>query len=180
MRISEKVIESIKNGAVGVIPTDTIFGVIASVDYPKSFERIYEAKNRPKNKQMIHLVGSVSQLGQLGIELNDRQNESLKKIWPGPVSVIFKSDNTLPHSHAETFTIAVRIPKDQWLRDMIKKTGPIVATSANLSGQSTPKDIEIIKKQIPNLDFYVDGPVQDEPSKICRMEDDGNLTYLSR
>jgi len=180
MFLNSDTIEAIRNGAVGVMPTDTIYGVVASVRFPEALERIYEVKGRPKNKQMIHLISSLKQLKELGIKLNQAQQDSLNGVWPGPVSVILESDDTLPTSHGGTFTIAVRLPNKTELIDALEKTGPVVATSANVSGEPTPQNIEEIKTQLPGLDFYIEGVVGSTPSRLARMHTDGTLEYLER
>ena len=180
MQISPAIVDAINNGSVGVLPTDTIFGIVGSVKYPKSVKRIYEVKGRTADKRMICLIGDTSQLKELGIELNEFQKDTLNKIWPGPYSVDLLCSNKLPHIHLGFNSIAVRFPDSSWLNDLIRKTGPIVATSANKSGEQTSKDIEAIKKSLPGLDFYIDGVVGSEPSKLIRLKDNGEIEDLSR
>lgn len=172
--------QKIINGAVGVLPTDTIFGIAASVYNSGSLERIYLTKGRDFNKKLIHLISDVNQLKNLGININDSQKETLSSVWPGPVSIEFVCDDTVPYLHKNTYKIAVRLPDKKWLRDLIDKTGPIVATSANISGSPTPSTIFEIKRQLPGLDFYVDGPVGTEPSRLARLDTNGVIEWLAR
>lgn len=168
------------NGAVGVVPTDTIFGIVASVSNEKALRRVHAIKGRPVEKRFIVLIGSMDQLSALGIVLNKTQQKTLRTIWPGPVSVDITCDNTLSYLHAGQRSIAVRLPADEQLRKLITQSGPIIATSANISGQPTPSTIHEIKNQLPGLDFYIDGPVGTVPSRLARLSTDGKLEWLER
>lgn len=180
MKIDPSIISDLQSGKIGVMPTDTIFGIVALAINPESIARIYEAKGRPTHKRVIHLISDMSQLELLGIYPTDSHRVTLNTIWPGPVSVDLKCDDTLPHSHAGEYSIAVRMPKDQWLRDLLAQTGPLIATSANKSGLPTPDNLNEIKTQLPGLDFYVDGPVGSTPSRLARLSDSGEITWLTR
>lgn len=178
MEIDETIISAIKNGAVGVMPTDTIFGLVASVKFPESIQRIYDVKNRPTDRRCIVLIGNRGQMPALGINPTPKQLEVLNEFWPGPFSLDLKCDDTLPYIHNAKFSIAVRMPAETWLRQMINQTGPIVATSANISGEATPSNLEEIKFKLPGLDFYIDGPVSTEPSKLGKLDENGDIFWL--
>lgn len=178
MKIDNQVINLIKAGGVGVLPTDTIFGIVAGVNFPESIQRIYAVKNRPADKRFIILIGNRGQLPALGINPSEKQLKALNEYWPGPVSIDLMCDDTLPHLHDEKFSIAVRLPAETWLRRLINETGPIVATSANLSGEATLNNIEDIKSKLPELDFYLDGPVSSEPSRVGKLDENGNIFWL--
>lgn len=175
-----KIIDSIKSGGVGVIPTDTIYGLVASVHRTEALDRIYEIKKRDHSKKLVHLIGDVKQLKVLGVTLDTSALLSLQHIWPGPVSVEFGCDNTLPYLHKNTYCIAVRLPDDDYLRELILKTGPIVATSVNESGRPFMNNISEIKRAYPGLDFYQQGTVKAQPSKLARLRSDNVIEYLSR
>lgn len=179
MQIDQEIINVIKNGGVGVIPTDTIFGLVTSVNFPESIQRIYNIKNRPTDRRCIVLIGNRGQLPALGIVPNSKQLEVLNEFWPGPFSFADLScDQTLIHLHRGHNCISVRMPAETWLRQMINQTGPIVATSANISGEATPSDIEEIRAKLPGLDFYIDGPVSKEPSKLGKLDENGDIFWL--
>ena len=67
MEFDQNIIDIIKNGGVGVLPTDTIFGVVASVFKPEAVARIYEVKKRPNDKKLIVLISNRGQLPSLGV-----------------------------------------------------------------------------------------------------------------
>ena len=125
---------------VFLLPTDTVYGLHAKVDDLKSIEKIYLLKRRKKDKTFIVLISSLKDLKKFGVELNLRQKKFLKKVWPGRVTVILKHHSKY-HYLACKGKIAFRLPPKKELRLFLKKTGPLISTSANLSGQVVLKDL---------------------------------------
>ena len=75
------------------MPTDTIYGIVASVYEKNAVQRIYDETRRPANKPLIVLISSRDQLEGLEIQPTPRQTETLRSVWPGPVSVILNSQS---------------------------------------------------------------------------------------
>lgn len=180
MVINKNIIEIIKNGGVGVVPTDTIYGVVGTVFDSEVVERIKKAKGRDETKRYIVLVGRADQLPDLGIYLSEKQLKAVKKLWENPISVDLHCDNTVDHISGNYGSIAVRMPKPMWLRNFLTTTGPIIATSANVSGMQTPNDIKEIQTMLPGLDFYLEGPTGTIPSRLARLDSDGSIEWLKR
>lgn len=177
MEFAQKII----TGQVGILPTDTIFGIVGSALNPSVVERIYTIKGRPENKPFIILVSSYDQLPALELSLSAEQLRSLNHVWPGPNSVIIPCDSDdMTYLHRGAKSIAVRMPDNRQLLELIMMTGPIVATSANLAGQPPANNLQEIRNQLRGLDFYIDGPTGMVPSKIFRLENDGSLQEISR
>jgi L-threonylcarbamoyladenylate synthase len=174
-----KAIKLIKMGKVGVMPTDTIYGIVTSIYFDKSVERIYGIKGRDNAKPFVVLIGSISDLKSLDIEPNSFQMQTVSDIWPGQISAVLPcSSNNLEYLHRGYKSLAVRMPKPEWLREIINETGPIIATSANISGKRPLENISEIRRQMPGLDFYFEGSVGDKPSKLIAIDEDGNVTEL--
>jgi tRNA A37 threonylcarbamoyladenosine synthetase subunit TsaC/SUA5/YrdC len=89
-------------------------------------------------------------------------------------------NDQLSYLHRGSNSLAIRLPDNQSLRAFLLKTGPIVATSVNRSGQPFLKTIDEIKRTIPGLDFYIEGPATDQPSRLVRLGASGELEWLSR
>lgn len=177
----QDIVLKIKSGRIGVIPTDTIYGIVASVRFPESIEKVYRLTKRPQSKPFILLISDTRQLKELGISINDEQRLALSELWPGAVSAILPCVSAdMEYLHRGTKTLAVRLPDLRWLRDVVEKTGPIIATSANMSGEPTPDNIADIKTRLPGLDFYVAGETGDRPSKLVKIEKDGAQSWLER
>jgi L-threonylcarbamoyladenylate synthase len=168
----EAIIHLLSRGGIGVLRTDTLYGVVAKADDEAAVEKVYAAKGRTPTKSPIVLIGSTSQL----FETYDEQTlERLKKLWPGKNSVILpsKTPTWIVRGNA---SIAYRLPADKNLRELLLKTGPLIAPSANPEGEMPAMTIDEAKMYFgERVDFYVDsGEVTDEtPSKLYRLQEDG-------
>ncbi|MDI6733908.1 MAG: L-threonylcarbamoyladenylate synthase [Patescibacteria group bacterium] len=169
----KKEIKILKNCGIGIMPTDTIYGLVGRALSQRAVKRVYEVRKRDLNKPFIILISSLADLRLFGIELNKRTSGLLKKIWPGPVSVILPCPHKkFSYLHRGTNSLAFRLPKLKWLRDLLKQTGPLVAPSANLSGKLPAKNIKEAKKYFGSkADFYIDfGEIESPPSSLIEIK----------
>lgn len=174
MKINKNIIKTLKKGGVGVLPTDTIYGVVGSVLNKKTIERIYQLKKRDLKKPMVIIISGIRDLKIFDIKVDKKFKKKLKKFWPDKVSII------LP-CHSEQFTylhrglesLAFRAPDLKWLRKILKKTGPLVATSANLEGEPPAETIKQAEEYFgDNVDFYVDiGRIDKQASTLIEIKD---------
>jgi len=165
-------IEILKNGGVGVIPTDTIYGLVGSALLPETVKRISELKKRADNKAFIVLISSIDDLKLFDINLSKKNIEFLNKYWPGKMSLeIFSNLPKYKYLRNPDNTNAFRLPNKEDLIDLLKQTGPLVAPSANISYQPPAKNIEEAKKYFGDeVDFYEDGGELDSaPSTLVRI-----------
>ncbi len=155
-RFDEKVVELLKNGGVGFMPSDTVYGLSARALDETVVDKIYHVKQRDDGKPCIVLISNVDQAVQIGIDPKDLK--MVEKYWPAPLTFIAPAQSSPFHLHRGLGTLAVRIPASDSLRDLIRKTGPIVSTSANIQDEPvahTPQHAKEIFDE--HLDFYVDG-----------------------
>ena len=174
--------KTLRNGGVGVIPTDTIYGVSGSALLPGAVERIYRLRQRNPKKPMIILISSLAELKRFGIRMGNKTREILKEVWPGPVSVVLPCPlKRFLYIHRGTKTIAFRVPKPNWLRKLLANTGPLVAPSANIEGKPPAKTIQEAKKYFGGkVDFYVDaGKIISAPSTLIAIKD-GKIVVLRK
>ena len=173
-------------GGVGVLPTDTIYGIVGSALNEKTVARIYKLRRRNPLKPMIILIGSLSDLRLFDISLSPAEKKILKKIWPNKVSVILKMSDTR-HATSDKFkylhrginTLAFRLPKPYWLKRLLAITGPLVAPSANWEGKPPATTIREAKKYFgKKIDFYIDaGRLVSPPSTLVEIKK-GKLIVL--
>lgn len=166
---------------IGVFPTDTIYGVIGSALQKETVERIYKLRKREFKKPMIILISSMSDLRLFGIKLNLKQKNILAKLWPGKVSIIFDcKSKKFSYLHRGTFSLALRLPKDKNLVRILKKTGPLVAPSANLAGEKPAETCGEARKYFENkVDFYVDyGKLKSMHSTLVKINENGAVKIL--
>lgn len=179
--IDPNLINVLKEGGVAVMPTDTIYGIVGRADNQVAVERIYILRKRNPKKPCIILIGDISELEKFSIVLSKKQKKELEKFWPGPVSVALEClDEKLSYLHRDTDTLAFRLPSPKALRDMLLKTGPLIAPSANLETFPPNNDICDAKKHFgDSVDLYVDGGVLvGKASKVIKLHKDGTIGIL--
>ncbi len=144
-------------GGVAVIPTDTLYGVIASAQNKKAVARLYRLRRRTKGKPFIILISSVSELADFGVTLSAFEKEVLKEVWPGKISVVFPCPHRkFSYLHLGTQSLAFRFPRTPKLIALLKKTGPLLAPSANPEGKPPATTLAEAKSYFGSaVDFYV-------------------------
>jgi L-threonylcarbamoyladenylate synthase len=161
----------LKNGGIGIIATDTIYGIVGQALNSKPVERIYNIKKRTPAKPFIILISKIEDVLQFGIGIDSSLTKKLDNYWPGPVSIILDCPgDTFTYLHRGTHTLAFRLPAKDELRALIRRTGPLVAPSANPEGFPPATNITEAKQYFAdNVNFYESGQVSDTPSKIIRI-----------
>jgi len=170
------VVEILRRGGIGVLPTDTIYGVVGSALRPKTVERIYRLRRRNQKKPLLVLISSKFDVRKFGVRLDRRTSNILNKLWPGKVTVILPTSSKLEakslwYLHRGTYTVAFRLPATSSLRTLLKKTGPLVAPSANREGKPPARTVAQAKKYFGSrVDFYTGGRCGKLPSTLIRIE----------
>jgi len=164
----------LKSGGIGIIATDTIYGVVGQALNRDAVDRIYRLKQRQPSKPFIILVDSLTDIESFGNKLSTEEREQIMQFWPGPVSIILRCDNDkFSYLHRGGNTLAFRMPAKDSLRNLIQSTGPLVAPSANPEGQPPADSIKQAKIYFgDNVDFYQSGKTTNRPSKIIQVIDD--------
>ncbi|MEK7169555.1 MAG: L-threonylcarbamoyladenylate synthase [Patescibacteria group bacterium] len=162
-KFSRKLAREIKKGAIGVLPTDTLYGLVGSAFSRRAIARIYKLKERSAKKQLIVLISELNDLKIFGVKLNKKTKGILKKIWPGKVSVV------LP---VRGKSVAFRLPDDRVLRKFLNVSGPLVAPSANREGEPPAKNIREARQYFGDrADFYLDkGMLKSKPSTLIALK----------
>lgn len=177
----ENLMRTLEEGSIAIIPTDTVYGLVAKAHNPVAVSRVYTIRKRASEKPCIILIGDISELEKFSISLTEPQREALSKYWPGPVSIRFIcNDESLAYLHRGTNSLAFRLPASPTLQEMLRTTGPLIAPSANPEGFPVAKNIEEAKKYFGDLiDVYGDGgTVVATPSRIISLEGDGSEKVL--
>lgn len=177
-----------KNGVV-VMPTDTLYGIVGRAESPVAVERIYKIRKRDKNKPCIILIGDIKELKKFSIILSQEQKNKLKEYWsldsvknkPRATSVVLDcSDEKFAYLHRGTKTLAFRLPYPRALRDLLRKTGPLIAPSANTEKFPASENITDAKKYFGDaVDLYVDGgSLISKASRIVKLNKDGSVAVI--
>lgn len=177
--------EVIQNGGIILYPTDTVWGIGCDATNSEAIKKIFELKKRAESKSMIALVSGDRMLYQIFNEIP----ENAFQIWDlseKPTTLILDNPkNIAKEIIAEDNSVGIRIVKEPFcfnLMERMKK--PLVSTSANLSGDPTPKSFsEINPEIIKGVDYVVNlhqDRKMDKPSTIIKLTLDNRVTIIRR
>lgn len=178
-----EIVYLLNSGKVGILPTDTIYGIHCLAFNKSSVEKIYELKNRPSAKAMIVIISSLNDLENFNTKLSEKMKKFLSNIWPNKVSVILDCSNPqLSYLYKKSYSLAFRVPNNSFLLKLLKKTGPLVSTSVNLSGLSPAQTIKQAQEYFPyGIDFYVDGgKIDSKPSTVIKLNNQGVVELVRK
>ncbi|MEW2472637.1 L-threonylcarbamoyladenylate synthase [Micromonospora gifhornensis] len=162
---------------VALLPTDTVYGLAVRPDSPTAIDRLFAMKGRPREKNLPVMVGSGEQLSELGVDINEACSRCLASPYmPGPLTLAvgFVEDGRRPAWLAGRDEVAVRIPAHPAMLAILAQTGPLLVTSANISGGPTHENVpSILSSLLFEPDVTVDrGPLSRVPSTLvnCRKD----------
>ena len=174
-------IDALRAGKVVVMPTDTIYGIVARAEDKSAVERVYKIRQRAPAKPCIILIGDLAELEKFSIKLSKEEKDKLKSFWPGPVSVILDClDDKFSCLHRGTKSLAFRIPEPSEFRNLLIHTGPLIAPSANVEGAEPAHNIAEAKNYFSEqVDLYIDGgELTGQPSKLVQLNRNGTVSVL--
>ena len=144
-------------GGVAAIPTETFYGLAADPANPDGIRRILEAKGREEDKPLPVVFASREQLERLGVDCAAANLERWFAIWPAPLTVVLHLRAPVAASRGSA-SLGVRVPALPDLVRLLEATGPLTATSANLSGQPPLSDPDRVAAAFEGkLDVLIDG-----------------------
>lgn len=179
----EILVKVLNEGGVILYPTDTIWGLGGDATNPDAVNKIFQIKNREKEKSPIILVESEKRLQDL-VEVPAVAWEIID-LSEKPVTIVYDNPKGLPKEIlAEDGSVGIRLVKDDFCRKLISKLNkPIVSTSANFSGKKSPKSFsDISKKLIEKVDAVAEEKREEiskwEASSIIRVWRDGRIKII--
>ena len=149
--------ELLKKGGVVVFPTDTVYGIGASVSRPGSIKKIYALKKRASGKPLVCLVGRKKDAALFGCKLTAGARKLIKRHWPGPLTLVL-GVNGKGGRKKQAGTIGLRMPGNRIALALLRKAGPVAATSVNISGKKPVTRVENMEGSIRRgADLVLDG-----------------------
>lgn len=166
----QKALEVLREGGVILYPTDTVWGIGCDATNPEAVAKVYAIKNREDSKSLVLLASDmdmicryVREVPEMAVQLVEVNDKPMTIIYPGAVAGengCMKADRRLLayNTVAEDGTVGIRIPMMDFCQQLVSKLGrPIVSTSANISGEPTPKKFAEISEEIKSaVDYIVD------------------------
>ena len=156
----EKLVEILKADGVISVPTDTVFGICASIKSKNAHDKLMAIKKRPAEKSFPVMCANEEQIKSIAV-VSDVAEKLIKAFMPGPITLVLKSNKNLPaYITHDKDTIAVRMATSEAIKEIITKLkSPVFMTSANQSGEPTCTSLDDIEKSCPNLDGMLEGSV---------------------
>lgn len=152
--------EAVLRGGVIAFPTDTVYGLSCSLLDPAAVDWLARLKRRDPSHAVISLIPDPEQAWALAYEVPPAAERLIHTYWPGPLSIILPASGFVPERvRGRGATIALRCPGDTLSRALLERIGgPVVSSSANLSGQPPAETVEQVVAYFGNqLDLVLDG-----------------------
>lgn len=153
-----KAVETLRQGGVVVLPTETCYGLSADITNSKAVSLIFKIKKRPKKKS-FSIVCADLQMAKKWFVLGPEELKLAKKYWSGPLAMILKAklNKICIQSLAKDKTAAVRVSSSKVMRAICRKLGrPVVSTSANISGAENPYSVKDVLAQFSGQKYQPD------------------------
>lgn len=199
-KVLGEALEVLRKGGVILYPTDTIWGLGCDATNPKAVGRIFEIKKRPDSKSLVLLASDLDQIARyikeipgMAIDLVEVNDKPMTLIYPGAITYPAPAEGDEPkfdkyhlayNTVAADGTVGIRIPMMDFCKDIAAKLGrPIVSTSANISGQPSPRKFKDISEEIVEaVDYVVDARLEagasGEASQIIKIGLDGEVEII--
>lgn len=154
----QKAVEVLRKGGIILYPTDTVWGIGCDATNQEAVAKVYEIKKREDSKSLVLLASDmdmicryVKEIPEMAVQLVEVNDKPMTIIYPGAMGLA-------PNAIAEDGTVGIRIPMMDFCCQLVSRLGrPIVSTSANISGEPTPKKFAEIPQQIKDaVDHIVD------------------------
>lgn len=178
-------LKHLKQGRIILYPTDTVWGIGCDATNPEAIKKIFRLKQRAESKSMICLVSNIKMLEQYIEKVPDAAFDIIKNATK-PTTIIYEkpmdvAENLINDDH----TLAIRVVNEGFCNELINKLQrPIVSTSANISGQPTPKSYKEISMEILKGVDYIVNLHQDKntenPSSIIKISNDGKIEVIRK
>ena len=191
-------LEVLRNGGVILYPTDTVWGIGCDATDPEAVAKIYSIKKREDSKSLVLLASDmdmicryVKEVPEMAIQLVEVNDKPMTIIYPGAIAGekgVMKADRRALafNTVAEDGTVGIRIPMMDFCQQLVSRFGrPIVSTSANISGEATPKKYAEISEEIKSAaDHIVDPSLEKgatgQSSSIIKVGLDYSIEIIRR
>jgi L-threonylcarbamoyladenylate synthase len=150
----------LQNGGLVAFPTDTLYGLAAVASQERAVERLFEAKERPRDRPLPILLASAADVNSVAVEISPAARRLMEAFWPGGMTLVLRRHPGFRSpALAGGDTVAVRVPNHPVAVELLCRVGePLTGTSANLSGWPGPRTAEEVRHQLGSrVDLIVDG-----------------------
>lgn len=172
----------IRNGGLVAFPTETVYGLGANALNPFAVAKIFEMKERPSFDPLIVHIASFDALSTLTSDANEHVVRLAKHFWPGPLTIVLPKSEVVPRIVTSGLgTVGIRMPDNPIALELIRQSNcPIAAPSANKFGQLSPVSASHVTKQLPSVDYVLDGGYTTVGIESTIVSIEGNTCQLLR
>lgn len=177
--------EIIKEGGIILYPTDTVWGIGCDATNPEAVAKIYNLKQRAESESMICLMNGEKMMYNVFKDIPETAWQIIDLSEKPTTLILDKPRNVAPNLIAADNTLAIRIVKEPFCFKLMEKMKrPLVSTSANISGQPTPKTFKEISPQIlKGVDYIVNlhrDKITSNPSTIIKLTNDSQVKVIRK
>ncbi|HXG37074.1 MAG TPA: L-threonylcarbamoyladenylate synthase [Dehalococcoidia bacterium] len=159
-KVIERAARVLRADGLVCYPTDTVYGLGAIASNDGAVRRLYAVKGRPLEKALPILLADAEQVEELAQDIPEQARRLMQRLWPGGLTIVLKKSGQFRSlALGEEETVAVRVPNQPLVRELIRRIGaPLTGTSANRSGQRPPVTAEEVAQQLNgDVDMIIDG-----------------------
>jgi len=152
--------EALFSGEIISFPTETVYGLGASLFQQEAIKQIFFLKNRPADNPLIVHISNIDEVSKIAKEIPEDFYTLAEKFFPGPLTVVLKAQETVPKiATANKDTVAIRMPNNEYALKLIEYAKvPLVAPSANLSGKPSSTTASHVLEDFNNkIPYVLDG-----------------------
>lgn len=155
----ERVVAALREGRIVVLPTDTVYAVVADAFQVWATQRLFGMKQRGRAVPLGVVIRSPRQVNGLVADVPECAERLMASYWPGPLTLVFNDSDGLSWDLGDTLgTIALRLPTDDLLLEVCAEIGPLACTAARVHGGAMPYTVEEAQRQLGDqVALYVDG-----------------------
>jgi L-threonylcarbamoyladenylate synthase len=157
--------DAVRRGELVVLPTDTVYGIGTDAFSPSAIAQLLAAKGRGRDMPVPVLIGSPRTLDGIATGLTQTARELVEAFWPGGLTLVATAQPSLRWDLGDTGgTVAVRMPLHPVALELLRATGPMGVSSANLSGRPAPATCDEAVEQLgESVSIYLDGGPSGDP-----------------
>jgi tRNA threonylcarbamoyl adenosine modification protein (Sua5/YciO/YrdC/YwlC family) len=174
--------DAVRRGELVVLPTDTVYGIGTDAFSPSAIAQLLAAKGRGRDMPVPVLVGSPRTLDGIATGLTQTARELVEAFWPGGLTLVATAQPSLRWDLGDTGgTVAVRMPLHPVALELLRATGPMGVSSANLSGRPAPATCDEAVEQLgESVSIYLDGGPSGDPLASTIVDVTGVVPRVQR
>jgi L-threonylcarbamoyladenylate synthase len=149
----------LNDGGLVVVPTDTVYGVLANPFHPEGANRVFAARQAARTVPLPVVIHNPRQLPALARDVSETAERLMASYWPGPLTLLLRAGETMAWDLGDDVSaVAFRMPAEPVVLQILASTGPLACTAASIAGDPPPTTVEEAQAALGEaVDLYIDG-----------------------